>query len=511
MSLAHPLFGIIDIGSNTIRLVIYDCLNRSPLIVYTEKATCELARGIEKQGVIETERFILALANLERFGAIIDTMGVEHVKIVATSAVRSARNGPQFAKEAEAILGYPVNVISGEEEARLSAQGIIAGFTHPQGIIGDIGGGSLELAKVNGRRLSSFTSLNLGHQKLASVSENNQISFERLKEMIQAEVSEVKWLKRQTPSTFYAIGSGWRRLAEAHMKFSHYPLPVVHHYPLSAEELMRFIHFRKNFTTREDLLKNIGFSKKQIEAMAYSSLVLEAILEQGVFSEVIFSTNGLREGCVYELLSQEEREADPLIVSCQGIAMQSGGIPQNAQELLEWVLRLFPEATAEFKRLCHAVCLLSQISRVESRDFRSRNAFERVLYLPLTGITHAERVFLAMSLHARYSGDIQASYTEPFMELLHPEGMEYAQELGMAVRLAQSLCGETSGILMHTRLYVEGVDLVLEVPGDMPFWIGETVNKQHKALAEFLALKPKIQTTAEHFEIPHHPDPLYIP
>lgn len=501
---AQQPFGIIDIGSNTIRLVIFDGLSRSPLILYTEKANCELARGLDKAGNLKPDKILVALANLERFSALLDTVGVETVKVMATSAVRLAQNGPAFAQKAEALLGHPVHIIPGEEEARYSALGVIAGFIEASGFVGDIGGGSLELAKVHQGKIGPSTTLTLGHQRLATLAESAPEGAQSIKTLIQEELTAIPWLKKLQRQRFYAVGSGWRRLAEAHMKFSHYPLPVVHHYALNADELLRFIQFRKNFLTREDLLRNIGFSKKQIETLIYASMVMEGLIQVGKPSEIIFSTNGLREGCVYDHLTPNKQAEDPLIVSCKAIAQQSNGLPPNAEELLEWVLRLFPDATPELSRLCYAACLLCQIAKVESRDFRSRNAFERVLYLPLTGISHPERVFLAMALHARYSGDVQADYTDPFLELIHPEDIQCAQELGMALRLGQSVCGETGAILMHTLLRVEDDKLILEAPLGMPFLVGEIVQKQLKALAEFLALRPTLIETDEPFEIPKH-------
>jgi exopolyphosphatase/guanosine-5'-triphosphate,3'-diphosphate pyrophosphatase len=274
---------------------------------------------------------------------------------------------------------------------------------------------------------------------------------------------------------------------------THYPLPVVHSYHLSGDALERFLQPRKLLFQKEESQKSLGLSKKQAEVITFASLALDGVLRHGRPAHVIFSTSGLREGCLFDLLPPSETAADPLLRACEQFARRISCLPPNTDELEEWVLRLFPDADEPFRRLCKAACLLCDISLYESRDFRSRNAFERIINLPLLGIDHAGRVFLALVLHARYAGNLEGAHLLPFLDFLHPDDVERALDLGLTLRLAQTLCGRTQGILMHTQLQVDGDELVLLAPTDMPFVIGDAVQKHLKALANALALNPSIQ------------------
>lgn len=487
----NPMVGVIDIGSNSIRLVVYDGLSRTPVCIHNEKATCELARGLDEDGNLHADKMEMVFGNLVRFAAILDRMEVGTVKVVATSAVRVAQNGPVFATMAEMILGKPVEIISGEEEARLAALGVLSAFPDANGVVGDLGGGSLELAELKKGKIGEKVTLRLGHQRLADIADEG--GLEAVAEVIDQHLQAVPWIRKLNRRDFYAVGGGWRRLAELHMARSHYPLHVVDHYCLDGEAMAEFLHPKRLPVHRDDAQKETeffkGFSKRHAEILTVSAMVMEGILRHGKPGHVVFSTSGLREGILFDMLPKAERNTDPLLSTCEEIARRHACLPPNVSELQTWVMQIFEDMEDHFRRLCFAACILSDLSQVETRDYKSRNAFARILNFPMNGMDHNSRIFLAMAVHARYAGNVRGWYVHDYLEYMDPDDVDRAKEVGLTLRLAISLSSHIPGILPQTRLDVCGDELVLTVPKGLPFASGDVVKKHFKALANAMAMK----------------------
>ena len=149
---SHPV-AIVDIGSNSVRLVAFDNLDRSPIPAFNEKSLCALGNGVFSTGRLSKNGMEKALSALKRFRVLIDIMGITDVHVIATAAARDATNGPEFLSAAQdALGGAEVKLLSGQREAQLSAFGVLSGVHNPDGVVGDLGGGSLELIDVKGGR-----------------------------------------------------------------------------------------------------------------------------------------------------------------------------------------------------------------------------------------------------------------------------------------------------------------------------------------------------------------------
>ena len=148
-----PTVAVIDIGSNSVRLVVYEALTRSPTPIFNEKALCGLGRNVLTSGRLADEAVARALASIRRFRVLCTQLNVGELHVLATAAVRDARNGPDFVAECEAICGVPLRLLSGREEATFAALGVVSGTYQPDGIVGDLGGGSLELVDIKGERI----------------------------------------------------------------------------------------------------------------------------------------------------------------------------------------------------------------------------------------------------------------------------------------------------------------------------------------------------------------------
>src|SRR4051795_8106279 len=287
---------VIDIGSNSVRLVVYETMARSLVTVFNEKALCGLGREVQSTGLLAPDAVAKALTSLRRFRALCRIQKVGRVFAIATAACRDATNGPEFIAKAERICGVQIDILSGPREAKLSALGVIAGIHNPDGIVGDLGGGSLELIDVRGNRVRRGVTLPLGSLALQDTSHK---SLKRAERIVKNDISEITQLKAGRGRAFYAVGGTWRALARIHIIQSEYPLQVMHGYSIPAAEALDFAR-RLRRLVAADMLANIeAVSEARRPLLAYAALVLEYIIRTARPKTVVFSTYGVREGLLY--------------------------------------------------------------------------------------------------------------------------------------------------------------------------------------------------------------------
>src|SRR6185437_13578568 len=229
---------VIDIGSNSVRLVVYASMARSLVTIFNEKALCGLGREVQSTGLLAPDAVTKALTSLRRFRALCRVMNVGRVYAIATAACRDATNGPDFIDKAQRICGTKIEILSGPREAKLSALGVVSGVHRPDGIVGDLGGGSLELIDIRGHQVRGGITLPLGSLALQDLSHK---SLKRAERIVSTELAEVPRLAAGRGRTFYAVGGTWRALARIHIIQSGYPLRVMHGYSIPAAEALGFV------------------------------------------------------------------------------------------------------------------------------------------------------------------------------------------------------------------------------------------------------------------------------
>ncbi|MEC9471509.1 MAG: Ppx/GppA family phosphatase, partial [Pseudomonadota bacterium] len=229
---------VVDIGSNSVRLVIYERKARTPTMLFNEKLLAGLGKGIAATGRLADDSVSLALGELTRFKTLIKHTGCQDIYIVATAAARDAENGPDFVREVERFLEAPVRILDGNEEAYYSALGVIAGFWQPRGIVGDMGGGSLELVEIADNKPGTGATFPLGGLRLSEEAEGKIAKAQKITE---AALKDFQWPDLAPGErTFYAVGGTWRSLGRLHLMQNNYPLHVMHNYEISAEEAIAF-------------------------------------------------------------------------------------------------------------------------------------------------------------------------------------------------------------------------------------------------------------------------------
>ncbi|SMF54107.1 exopolyphosphatase / guanosine-5'-triphosphate,3'-diphosphate pyrophosphatase [Tistlia consotensis] len=474
--------GVVDIGSNSIRLVVFDGLKRVPVPMFNEKVLPGLGRGLAESGKLNEEGVAVALDSLERFAGLARAMGVARLDLLATAAVREASNGPEFVAEVERRCGRAVAILSGQEEARLSALGVMSGMPSARGVMGDLGGGSLELVRLEAGQVQDSVTLPLGPLRLTDESGGDR---ERALAFAARELDKVAWLAEVPADALYPVGGAWRALARLHMDHTVYPLHMIHGYGIprgEAEELVRLV----GRLGKRSLARIGSVSKRRLETLPLAALVLEKVLERVKSKRVVFSAFGLREGWLFDSLPEPERGLDPLLAAAEDWAAREGRFPQLAPALTDWTAPLFPNESASAARLRSAACRLSDIGWRYHPDYRAEQILLRILRAQELFVEHHERAFLGLALHHRYGGKPEDEGLETTRALLRPNKTRRAEALGAALRLAYATCGGAEQGLRETALSWDGKDLRLLIPSDTSVPPGQTLERRLQTLADAL-------------------------
>ena len=459
MRAERPHYAIIDIGSNSVRLMVYDQLGRAPLPRFNEKSLARLAEGLAETGAIAPDGFRRTVEAARRFRAIAEAMGVAKLDVTATEAIRRATNGRDLVAAIAAEAGLTVRILSGAEEARYAALGVISGFFRPVGAVGDMGGGSLEVAEaIDDRVGDAWTSLPLGALPVeALLAEGYEVAKRRVDDILRT------GLKASfARPVFYPVGGGWRALAKAHIEAVGAPVKAVHGYALETSVVRAYA---KSITRLPPgkLVGMPGVSTRRARTLPAAALTLDRVLKRLAPDRVVFSALGLREGLLYSQLDEAERYLDPLVEGAQLIGLPLARVPAFAPALAAWTGDLFPNETPAERRLRVAVCALSDIAWRDAADLRAEESFRRLLLFPFIGVDHAERVFVAAAVHARYVGRPDAPWLSPAIGLIAPPLQRRAQILGRAILLAYRFSGVVPSVLANAKLRLDPDCVRLEV------------------------------------------------
>jgi exopolyphosphatase/guanosine-5'-triphosphate,3'-diphosphate pyrophosphatase len=479
---------VIDIGSNSVRLVVYEKMTRSLITIFNEKALCGLGREVQTTGLLAPDAVAKALTALRRFRALCRVMKVGRVYAIATAACRDASNGPDFIAKAERICGCPIEILSGPREAHLSALGVVSGIHNPDGIVGDLGGGSLELIDVHGNRVRRGVTLPLGSLALQDVS---QKSLKRAERIVKTDLDGVAQLKAGSGRTFYAVGGTWRALARIHIIQSGYPLRVMHGYSIPAADALDFAQRLRRLAAADMLADIEAISDARRPLLTYAALVLEYIIRVAKPKTIVFSTFGVREGLLYAKLPQAERSKDGLICAAQTLNELLSRSTRHAEELIGWTDRLVRvvklKETEEDRRLRHTACLLSDIGWRVHPDYRGEQTLNLITNGNFGSISHQGRAFVALSVFYRYAGLSEQNEPPAIIQQLVPPAMvERARLLGAAFRVAHLISAARPGVLPLTHFRSQGRKLMLVFEHRMVDLVADRVGSRFKQLARLV-------------------------
>ncbi|MDP1732560.1 MAG: Ppx/GppA phosphatase family protein [Devosia sp.] len=487
---ARPV-AVLDIGSNSVRLVVYERHARSLTALYNEKAACALGRGLAASGRLTYESIDRALTAIQRFALVTRLMHVGQVHVLATSAVREAANSDAFVEAVEATMGAPVRVLSGEEEAHFASLGVIAGIPDFTGVVGDLGGGSLELSTIAAGRDTAGETHELGVIRLQDDSGGSPLKAQALTRQ-RLEQSSVA--KGDDNRVFCAIGGTWRSLAKVHQVLRNYPLHMVQHYAAKVPDILELC---------DDIVEAVSagrsmpgaehVSSSRRDLVPYGAAVLGEVLRTGRFETVLFSALGVREGYLYGLLDPEERAVDPLLQAAEEMSVLRSRSPAHAIDLIdftaEFLTAIGVRETPEEQRLRKVACYLADIGWRGHPDYRGEQSVDLIAYGSLTGVDHPGRAFLAEVLAVRYMGLKHKSVSQSLLTLAGPAANARARLIGAAFRVAYPMSAAMPGVLPRTSFSLDGGRLVLHLPQDLAFLDGEHLRGRLDQLAGVAMIK----------------------
>jgi exopolyphosphatase/guanosine-5'-triphosphate,3'-diphosphate pyrophosphatase len=483
---------VVDIGSNSIRLVVYEGLSRSQAMLFNEKVMCGLGKGLDATGRMAEESVERALKALRRFRALSDQARSSSLYVLATAAAREATNGAAFIEKAQAILGQKVRILSGEEEAYYSAMGVVSGYHDPDGIVGDLGGGSLELVDVEGRHIGQGITLPLGGIRLF---EHSNGSLSKARAWVRKFMKNADVLGKGTGRTFYAVGGTWRAIAKLHMEMRDYPLHMMQGYEISYEETMAILS-EVIEPSKIEPSAYASISKSRRSLLPFGAVTMQEAIASMKPARVSFSAYGVREGYLFSLLSDEERLQDPLLTAANEIAILRARSPEHARELAEWTGRMVPffgiEETEEESRYRQAACLLADISWRAHPDYRGLQALNIIAHSAFTGITHAGRAYIALANYYRLEGLNDDGATSPLAGITTPRLLEMAKLLGGLLRIAYLFSASMPGVVRHLTLRRSSrsdVDLEFVAPSTYADFAGERLEGRLQQLGKLTRMR----------------------
>ncbi|MBP6029802.1 MAG: Ppx/GppA family phosphatase [Sphingobium sp.] len=480
---------IIDIGSNSVRLVIYDGPARAPFLLFNEKVSAGLGAALSETGLIEPKAMKRGLEAIGRFALLAREMDVAEVRCIATAAVREATNGGKFVAQARSRSGLTVEILSGEEEGRAAGYGVISAIAGADGIVADLGGGSLELARVKDGEVHEVVSLPLGVLRLSAIRARGKTA---LSAYIAQALKQAGWAGVERGLPLYLVGGSWRALAHLDMQHVQFPLPVIHQYEMAADRAATLA--RVTATIGKARVKKIpAISGSRIAALAPAAALLRLLVRQLGSGAMIVSAHGLREGLLYERLSAEERALDPLLVAAEAEGEAQGRFPGHGALIDRWIAPLFTEDAPDFSRIRQAACLLGDVGWRANPDFRAERGVEIALHGNWVGINGWGRAMLAQALYSNFGG---GGGLAPGLEALaSSEDLARACQWGLAIRLAQRLSGGVAGPLETVRLQRDDAGIALLLPRRHASLAGETVNRRLKQLGTAMGLEWQLKAT----------------
>jgi exopolyphosphatase/guanosine-5'-triphosphate,3'-diphosphate pyrophosphatase len=487
---AKPV-AVLDIGSNSVRLVVYERHARSLTPLYNEKSSCALGRGLAQTGRLAYENIDRALTAIQRFALVVRLMKAGEVHVLATSAVRDASNSDAFVNAVEATMNAPVQVLSGEQEAHFAALGVVAGIPDFTGIVGDLGGGSLELSAIADGRDARGETHELGVIRLQ---DDSGRSPAKAREVVRARLARSQLLSGKPGGQFCAIGGTWRSLAKMHQVLRDYPLHMVQHYSAKAGDIARLCDDIVDACAAGKTMPgadSVSSSRKELVPMG--AAVLSEVLRAGKFDTVLFSALGVREGYLYGLLPEAEQQVDPLLQGAEEISILRSRSPAHAEDLIEFtadfLAAIHVSETPAEERLRRVACYLSDIGWRGHPDYRGEQSVDLVAYASLTGVDHAARAFLAETLAVRYMGLKHKSMSQSLMALAGPSANMKARLLGAIFRVAYPMSAAMPGVLPRTHFTLDGGRLRLHLPQDLAFLSGEHLEGRLDQLAGVAGIK----------------------
>jgi len=418
-----------------------------------------LGSHIATTGRLDDEAVERALAALRRFKVLSHQAGADDIYILATAAAREAENGPAFIEEAQNILENQVHVLSGAEEARYAALGIVCGFEKPIGISADMGGGSVEFIAIDEKPKGTGITLPLGGLRLREVSGG---SVKEARNIVRKAIAGNTMLKQAKGGVFYAVGGTWRAIGRMHQARYNYPLSIMHNYELDNEAARKIC--RRLLQPDADRARGMkAVSSNRRDLIPFGAALLYEIIKVMEPEKIVISGLGVREGYLYSLLPPKVQKADPLITAAEEMAVQE----------------------ARYRK---ASCLLADVTWRSHPDYRGGQALNLLSNANYVGVDHPGRAYIALASYYRHEGLISDDTKLPLREIATDRINFRARLTGALFRVAFLMSAAMPGVLSKIKFEKSssGHGWALIVPEELANFEGERLNRRIAALETVL-------------------------
>ena len=480
---------VVDLGSNSVRLVVFESVGEQAVAIFNEKATLRLGRGMQATGRLNPEGVSGALDVLARFHAVALAMRADPFEVLATAAVREASNGPAFTEELRRLMpGVAIRILSGEEEADYATGGLLAGAPGADGTLADIGGGSLELVRLDEGQRREAISLPLGALRLADRAGNDPGNA---RQIVEADLAAVAWLAEGAGRDLFLVGGAFRALARLHMAQTGYPLHIVHHYTLAREEARSFAGSVPSLPKRT--VERVPGLRRRADDLPYAAVVLRRLLRATAPRRVVFSAHGLREGWFRARVAGGRSDADPFMTEQRQMGLLLGRDPGLPPALLAWTDGVFADETADERRAREAACWLADTGSHDHPEYRAEQSFNRILRQPGGALDHRTRAFLAAAVATRYEAEPDAAFLGVARALLDEASLARAEQVGLSLRLGTMLSAGTPDLLAGAALGRDAQKLTLTLHRGQGLIGGDSVYRRLERLAVSLGLSASME------------------
>ncbi|WP_126976968.1 Ppx/GppA family phosphatase [Frigidibacter oleivorans] len=488
--------GVVDVGSNSVRMVVFDGAARSPAYFFNEKVMCGLGQGLATTGRLNPKGAERALAALKRFALLAEGMQMAPLTCVATAAVREAEDGPAFREQVLRETGLRLHVIDGEEEARLSAQGVLLGWPGAEGIVCDIGGNSMELAELKGGTIGRRVTSPLGPFRLQQVQGGPRALQRHIEQVMRSLRDQMGRHDR-----IYLVGGSWRAIARLDMERAGYPMTVLHEYRMTPKSVQDTVDWLRE-ADMAALRMRTGIGAERAELLPLAAQVLAELVRCFRPKEIDISSYGIREGMLYEQMPERLRGRDPLIEACRFAEATQARMPGFGKRLFAFLEPLYTHAGPARLRIIRAACLLHDTTWRTHPDYRAEACFDNVTRANLGGLSHPERVFLGLALLHRYKNSRAGSRMEPMFALLSPEEIRDAEVLGKAMRFGAMFSIQSPDKAGQLKLYPKKKVLELVLNPAEQHLFGEVAAARFASLAAAMGVTTVVKVAERPLDRP---------